>query len=517
MSSRYLFDSNVILDYLLERKHYPASAKLYGQCLENGIPILVSTAQIHILEYVFIKKVKRDAPAQIGTARLAWRAFLNEITIVKTPVPIQKDHPLAVHDLEDYLIHLSSEAADVMVVTRDANFLRLSKRSISTEQALADIGKGIALEAAHKVAFLDLKTPHIKLRDALETAFDRILNSGIYILGEEVDAFEREYAAYCEAKYCVGVANGLDALHLSLLALGVGPGDEVIVPSNTYIATWLAVSRCGATPVPVEPDEATYNIAPTLIEAAITSRTKVILPVHLYGQPADMDSILTIAQKYNLRVLEDGAQAHGARYKGKRLGAHGDVVAWSFYPGKNLGAYGDGGAITTDNPEIADRIRVLRNYGSRVKYVNEIRGFNSRLDTLQAAMLRVKLQHLDIWNEARRKIAAQYLAGLSDMGLILPFVPDWVEPVWHLFVVRSKTRDQLQQQLNRMGVKTMIHYPIPPHLQGAYSDLGFRKGAFPISERIHEEVLSLPMFPSMMLEQTNQVIAACRDARVAAQ
>ncbi|MEN8134166.1 MAG: DegT/DnrJ/EryC1/StrS family aminotransferase [Thermodesulfobacteriota bacterium] len=367
------------------------------------------------------------------------------------------------------------------------------------------------------VPFLDLQGPYSELRDEIDAAIKRVLDSGWYILGEEVDAFEQEYAAYCAAKHCVGVANGLDALHLALLALGVGAGDEVIVPSNTYIATWLAVSQCGATPIPVEPDAATYNIDPARIEAAITPRTKVILPVHLYGQPADMDPILAIARRHDLKVLEDGAQAHGAHYKGKRLGAHGDVVAWSFYPGKNLGAYGDGGAITTDDPEIAEHIRVLRNYGSRVKYVNDVRGFNSRLDTLQAAVLRVKLQHLDSVNEARRSIAAQYLTGLSNIGLILPFVPDWAEPVWHLFVVRSKARKKFQQHLNQADIGTLIHYPIPPHLQGAYADLGFGKGAFPIAERIHEEVLSLPMFPSMTLEQTNQVIVASRKAPVAAE
>jgi dTDP-4-amino-4,6-dideoxygalactose transaminase len=367
------------------------------------------------------------------------------------------------------------------------------------------------------IPFLDLKAGYIELQSDIDAAIKRVLDSGWYVLGEEVDAFEHEYATYTEAKHCVGVANGLDALHLALLALGVGVGDEVIVPSNTYIATWLAVSQCGATPIPVEPDEATYNIDPARIEAAITPHTKVILPVHLYGQPADMDPILAVARKHGLKVLEDGAQAHGARYKGKRLGAHGDVVAWSFYPGKNLGAYGDGGAITTDDGEIADRIRVLRNYGSRVKYVNDVCGFNSRLDTLQAAVLRIKLQHLARWNESRRKIAEQYLAGLADIGLTIPFVPDWAEPVWHLFVVRSKTREQFQQQLNQAGIGTLIHYPIPPHLQGAYADLGFGKGAFPIAEKIHEEVLSLPMFPSMTLEQTNQVIAACREAQVAAE
>ncbi len=367
------------------------------------------------------------------------------------------------------------------------------------------------------IPFLDLKASYLEIQLDIDAAIRRVLDSGWYILGEEVDSFEQEFATYCEAKHCVGVANGLDALHLALLALGVGKGDEVIVPSNTYIATWLAVSRCGAAPIPVEPDAATYNLDPARIEVAITPRTKVILPVHLYGQPADIDPILAIARNYGLKVLEDGAQAHGARYKGNRLGAHGDVVAWSFYPGKNLGAFGDGGAITTNDAEIAERIRVLRNYGSQVKYVNDVRGFNSRLDTLQAAVLCVKLQHLDRWNETRRQIAAQYLAGLSNIGLILPFVPDWAEPVWHLFVVRSRAREQFQQQLKQAGVGTLIHYPIPPHLQGAYADLGFGKGAFPIAERIHGEVLSLPMFPSMTREQTNSVIVACSEAQGAAE
>ena len=416
MSSRFLFDSNVILDYLLQRS-FPDSIKLYGQCLENGISILVSAAQLHTIEYVFLKQVKQDAPTQIETAKLAFDAFLNEVTIVKTPAPIEKNHPLALHDMEDYLIEVSAEAADVKIVTRDTGFLRLSKRCILTERVLAMIVEKQSLLTPNKVNFLDLKTPHIELRTELEQGFDRVLNSGWYILGPEVEAFEAEYAAYCEVSYCVGVANGLDALHLALLALDVKPGDEVIVPSNTYIATWLAVSQCGAIPVPVEPDPQTFNIDPTRIEAAITTRTKVILPVHLYGQPADMDAIMAIAKKHNLRVLEDGAQAHGARYKGKQLGAHGDVVAWSFYPGKNLGALGDGGAITTNDPELAERISVLRNYGSRIKYVNEVLGFNSRLDPLQAAALRVKLKVLDSWNARRLELAAGYTRELAGTDL----------------------------------------------------------------------------------------------------
>jgi dTDP-4-amino-4,6-dideoxygalactose transaminase len=358
------------------------------------------------------------------------------------------------------------------------------------------------------IPFLDLKAPHAELRTEIDAAIDRVVSSGSYILGPEVDGFEAEYAAYCEAAYCISVASGLDALHLALHALDLGPGDEVIVPSNTYIATWFAVSHCGATPVPVEPVDATFNLDPARIEAAITPRTKVILPVHLYGQPADMDPILAIARTYGLRVLEDAAQAHGARYKGKRVGAHGDAVAWSFYPGKNLGALGDAGAVTTDDPELADRIRVLRNYGSRVKYVNEVRGYNSRLDPLQAAVLQVKLKHLDAWNARRSAVARQYTDYLPNTCLVLPHAPPWAEPVWHLFVVRHAHRDALQQLLTEAGVGTLIHYPIPPHRQQAYAQAGLAADAFRLASHMANEVLSLPMGPHLSDEQVALVIDA---------
>jgi dTDP-4-amino-4,6-dideoxygalactose transaminase len=362
------------------------------------------------------------------------------------------------------------------------------------------------------IPFLDLSAAYRELQSEIDSAVARSLASGLYIGGPEVEAFEQEFAAYTAAQHCVGLANGLDALHLALRAMNVGPNDEVILPSNTYIATWLAVSQCGARPVPVEPDERTYNIDTTLIEAAITPRTKVILPVHLYGQPADMDQILAIARRHGLRVLEDGAQAHGARYKGKRLGAHGDAVAWSFYPGKNLGAMGDGGAVTTNDPQIADNIRVLRNYGSRVKYVNELQGFNSRLDPLQAAILRVKLAKLDEWNERRSDIAKRYQQGLAHCGLKLPHVPEWAEPVWHLYVVQTPQRVALQRSLKDKGVGTLIHYPIPPHLQQAYSTAGWGPGAFPLSECMANEVLSLPMGPHTTAEQIDEVIRVVSDA-----
>jgi dTDP-4-amino-4,6-dideoxygalactose transaminase len=338
------------------------------------------------------------------------------------------------------------------------------------------------------------------------------LRSGWYIGGQDVEAFEQEFAAFTETQHCVGTGNGLDALRLSLIAMGIGNGDEVIVPSNTYIATWLAVSQSGATPVPVEPVESTYNLDPTRIEAAITVRTKAILPVHLYGQPADLDPILTLAQKHGLRVLEDAAQAHGARYKGKRIGGHGDAVAWSFYPGKNLGALGDAGAMTTNDHELADRVRALRNYGSRSKYVNEVKGYNSRLDPVQAVVLRVKLRYLDEWNARRTAIAARYTAELVGTGLVLPEVPEWTEPVWHLYVVQHADRNGLQEALQKAGTGTLIHYPIPPHLQKAYWDAGYAVGRFPIAESMANRLLSLPIGPQLQLKDVEDVINGLHSA-----
>ena len=363
------------------------------------------------------------------------------------------------------------------------------------------------------IPFLDLGAAYRELKTEIDAAIHRVMDSGWYILGPEVEAFEAEWAAYCEADHAVGLANGLDALILALRALDVGAGHEVIVPSNTYIATWLAVTAVGARPVPVEPDPATYNIDPTRIAAAITPATRAILPVHLYGQPADLDPILALARQHGLAVVEDAAQAHGARYKGRRIGGHGDVVCWSFYPGKNLGALGDGGAVTTNRADLADRIRVLRNYGSRVKYVNEVQGVNSRLDPIQAAVLRTKLPHLDAWTDRRRAIAAAYAEGLRDSGLILPHVPDWADPAWHLYVVRSPGRDALQKKLAEANVGTLIHYPIPPHMQQGYGDLGLAPDALPLACKLASEVLSLPMGPQMSIEDANQVAAAIRHAK----
>ena len=366
------------------------------------------------------------------------------------------------------------------------------------------------------VKFLDLHAAYAELQPDIDAAVERVLRSGYYIGGPEVAAFEHEFADYCGAAQCVGVGNGLDALHLGLRAMDVGPGDEVIVASNTYIATWLAVTIVGATPVPVEPDPATHNLDPARVAAAITDATRVILPTHLYGQPADLDPLLELARAHGLRLLEDGAQAHGARYKGKRLGGHGDLVAWSFYPGKNLGALGDGGAVTTNDPALAERVRVLGNYGSRVKYVNDVQGVNSRLDPLQAAILSVKLRHLDDWNARRARIAARYSAGLAESGLALPLVPDWAQPAWHLFVVGATDREALAAALGTAAIETLVHYPIPPHLQAAYAELAIARGSLPIAERLADEVLSLPISPHHSDEQIDAVIAVLNSACAAA-
>lgn len=363
-----------------------------------------------------------------------------------------------------------------------------------------------------KIPFLDLKAPYIELKDELDTAYFRVMESGWYILGQEVTAFEQEFAAYCGVKHCIGVGNCLDALHLILKGYGIGKDDEILVPSNTYIATWLAVSCAGAVPIPVEPDEKTYNIDPNLVERSITSKTKAIIPVHLYGQPADMDPLIDIARKHGLRVIEDAAQAHGAIYKGRKVGGLGDAAGFSFYPGKNLGALGDGGAVTTNDDELADRVRILRNYGARVKYCNEVRGFNSRLDELQAAFLRVKLRKLDEWNKRRSDIATIYMRRLYDTGaMILPKVMQGVTPVWHLFVIRQPDRDKFQQYLAKNDIGTLIHYPVPPHLSDAYKSICRDQYGLPITESIAESVLSIPIGPHIGSAEIDKITDSIRN------
>lgn len=356
------------------------------------------------------------------------------------------------------------------------------------------------------IPFVSFEPMHKEVEDEMLHKFKEVYGKNWFIQGEEVKKFEEEFTEYCGAKYCIGCGNGLDALYLILRGYDIGQGDEVIVPSNTYIATALAVSYTGAKPVFVEPDLNTYNIDPNLIEKAITGRTKAIIAVHLYGQPADMNPINEIAKKYSLKVIEDSAQAHGALYNAKKTGSLGDASGFSFYPGKNLGALGDAGAVVTNNKELADKIRAIANYGSDKKYRHIYKGTNSRLDEVQAAFLRIKLRNLDKWNENRKMIAQKYLEGINNPEIVKPNVTDYAKHVWHLYVIRTKKRNEFQQYLEQNGIGTVIHYPIAIHLQQAYEELGYKEGDFPLAEKIADEVLSLPMWPGMTDEEINYVI-----------
>jgi dTDP-4-amino-4,6-dideoxygalactose transaminase len=358
----------------------------------------------------------------------------------------------------------------------------------------------------NNIPFLNFAPMHTAIRAEMQAAFQTVYDSNWFVMGKHVESFEKQYAHFNQVAHCIGVSNGLDALHLALNALGVGEGDEVIVPSNTYIATLLAVSYVGATPVLVEPNIHTYNIDPSNIEKAITNKTKVIMPVHLYGQACEMDAIMLIAEKYGLYVVEDNAQAHGAAFQNKLTGSFGDVNGTSFYPGKNLGALGDAGAVTTNDDTLAQKIRILRNYGSEIKYHNEVIGYNHRLDEMQAAFLSVKLSYLNEWTKQRQQIAQSYTKTLKNIGdLILPVTHPEATHVYHLYVIRTQHRDALQNHLTNHGIGTMIHYPIPPHKQNAYTSLGYQKGDFRIAEEIADTCLSLPIWPGMTNEQIGYV------------
>lgn len=356
------------------------------------------------------------------------------------------------------------------------------------------------------IPFVDLNAQYQSIKGDIQEAINRVFDSSQFILGKEVQEFEKEFATYCNAAYAVGVNSGTSALHLALLALGVGPGDEVITVPNTFVATVAAVLYTGATPVLVDVDPVSFNIDVSKIERAISSKTKVILPVHLFGQAVDMDSILALAKKYNLKVVEDAAQAHGALYKNKMVGGIGDVGCFSFYPGKNLGAYGEGGAVVTNNSEYAEKIKMLRDWGAVKKYHHDVLGFNYRMEGLQGAILRVKLKYLPRWTDARRTCAQTYNMLLKDyVALSLPKEADYARHVYHIFAIRTLQRDLLQKELLRRGIQTNIHYPIPVHLQKGYSSLGYEKGDFPQAEQIANELLSLPIFPEMTIDQISLV------------
>ena len=360
------------------------------------------------------------------------------------------------------------------------------------------------------VPFVDLTSAYDELRQPLDEAVARVTASGRYLLGAELEGFEESFARFVGTRHCVGVGSGLDALTLAMQAFGIGAGDEVIVPGNTFVGTWIAVSRVGATPVPVDPEITSHNIDPERLAAAITPRTRLIVPVHLYGLPARMSDIAALAADNGVLVLEDAAQAHGARYDGTRVGAIGDAAAWSFYPSKNLGAFGDGGAVTTDDDDLAEQLRMLRNYGSAKKHDYPLDGINSRLDEIQAAVLRVKLEVLDEWNDRRRTVAARYLERLADTSLVLPVVPDHADPVWHLFVARSSRRNMLLEELGNVGIGAAVHYPVAPHNQPIFARLGLSDDALPVSAQLQHEVLSLPMGPHLSPDQVDHVIDSVR-------
>ncbi len=486
----FIFDNNIILDTLsnARKEKFPSSLSVFDFIInESAHTGFISSSSIDNLEFVLYSEIKTtlnlERKITNKLVELAIMNLLDKVEIAKTPSYMEIDFD----DIEDSQVVATARAIGAKLITRDKGIINKHHDIAIHPDNFFDVVK----QEEKDIPFLDLKEINMQHFNEYEKAFDNVMKSGWYILGKEVEAFEKEFAEYCGVKYCIGVGNGLDALHIILRAYGIGKGDEVIVPSNTYIATWLAVSYAGAKVIPVEPDIRTYNLDPKLIEEKITNKTKAIIAVHLYGQPADMDAINTIAKKYNLKVIEDSAQAHGALYKGRKTGSLGDASGFSFYPGKNLGALGDGGAITTNDDELAKRIRILRNYGSEKKYFNEVKGFNSRLDEMQAAFLRVKLRHLDEDNNKRKEIAKNYMENIINENIVLPYVPEWADPVWHLFVIRSTKRDDLQKYLSENNIQTMIHYPIPPHKQKAYSNMN--NLSFPISEQIHEEVLSLPI------------------------
>jgi dTDP-4-amino-4,6-dideoxygalactose transaminase len=502
MVDGYIVDVNIALDYLLDRTDVsPSIYDVFLTLQKRKLNICLSSSQIHTISFIFLREAKKSRELEIAKNELS--LFLKQCKIIKTPSYVDFNNTLFQDDSEDYLVELSAKLIGAKIITRDEKFLKNSELTISVDDFLK-----FQINDTKQIPFLDLKSLNAQYFNEYEKAFDTVVNSGWYIQGNEFKAFDEEFAQYCGTKHAIGVANGLDALILILRAykeMGVvKDGDEVIVPSNTYIASILAISQNNLIPILVEPNLETYLIDPTKIEEKITSKTKAILPVHLYGQTCEMDAINAIANKYNLKVIEDSAQSHGAYFDEKRSGNLGDASGFSFYPGKNLGALGDGGAVTTNDDKLAQTIRALGNYGSLKKYENLYQGVNSRLDEMQAAMLRVKLRYIDDETDKRREIANYYLKNIKNAKFILPTVRAEDNHVWHLFVIRTNKRDELQKYLLDNGIQTLIHYPIPPHKQVAYKE--WNDESYPISEKIHYEILSLPISGVQSLENTVKIV-----------
>jgi len=544
MVCKYLWDNNICLDLLLNRtSDNPEIMELIQLFLSSQLEIFVSTAQIPGLNYMFYRQ-RKETGVDKSIVNIEWTNFMKLIKFVKSPSYIDIENSLAKSDLEDYQITLSAETIGAKIITADKALLKKCTDAITTKQAI----KEIQSVKAEKITFLDLKSINDSFEPGIEQAIDRVLKSGWYLLGTEVKAFEQEYAEYIGTKHCIGVANGLDALRLILKAyieLGImKAGDEIIVPANTYIASILAISDNRLVPVLVEPDLETYNIDSYKIEAKITERTKGIMIVHLYGQNAMHPEIQRLVDKYDLKLIEDNAQAAGCRYTKKEVsqlvpilrectteetlcntvyntvkpcvpkktGSLGNAAGHSFYPGKNLGCLGDGGAVTTDDDELAAVIRALANYGSSKKYKNDYKGLNSRLDEIQAAILRAKLPRLDVDNQRRREIAQYYCDHIINAAVSLPHNNNFslftsncsLTHVWHIFIIRTANREKLQNYLTENGIQTLIHYPTPPHQQRAYKE--WNSLSFPITEQIHNEVLSLPISPVMTNKDFEKIV-----------
>jgi dTDP-4-amino-4,6-dideoxygalactose transaminase len=492
---KFVLDKNIILDIILPNSQNEQQAKKVFEHFKTNTTGYVPVCILPSLDYL----IRKNSPEVIPK----FYELVSALTVCKTPSYIDFQHPLAKVAIEIYLIDISARAIGASVLTNDLDFITNSDNTISYTQFFDLIEKKSPEE---NIPFLSLGQLNRPFEKEFEKAYDEVIKSGWYILGNQLKTFEEEYAKFNKIRYCIGVGNGLDALILSLKALDVGPGDEVIVPSNTYIASWLAVSYVGATIVPVEPRLDTYNIDPSLIEAKITSKTKVIMPVNLYGQAAELHEIAKIAKKHAIHIVEDNAQSQGAMCNGKLTGTFGDINGTSFYPGKNLGALGDGGAITTNAEDLACKVEKLRNYGSSRKYYNDVKGYNSRLDEMQSAFLSVKLQALNEDNAKRVKVAHWYNKVLEGKGdLVLPRLADGCTSVFHLYVIRTKWRNELQEYLAKHSIGTVIHYPIAPHLQEAYQDLGFKKGDFPLAEEIADTCLSLPLYPEMQQESVLKI------------
>lgn len=484
-TSRFILDVNILLDFLLERDGYNEISKIIEYLVKNKNGY-ISASSVPII-YFMISKYRKEL-------LLFLPKILNYFTIWKVPSYIDWNHPLAQRDIEDYLIHITAESLDAFIVTRDTEFLFLSDRAINVEEFFEKILKEKEIK---RVPFLNLVKQNIKIFPEVESKLDKVINSARFICGIYVREFEEKFADCLGVKFCVGVNSGTSALIVALMAIDLKPGEEVIMPVNTFIATAEAVSILGGKPVFVDIHPEYYTIDVTQIEDKITEKTKAIIPVHLYGQCADMDPIMEIARKYNLWVIEDACQAHGAKYKGKKAGTIGHIGCFSFYPGKNLGAWGEGGACVTNDDELAERIYKIRNHGGIEKYHHDILGGNFRMEEFQGAILSLKVKHLDEWNEKRREIAKLYRKELKDLEengvLKLPYEAPYNKHVYHLFVVQVLKRDKIFQKLKMEGIDVSIHYPSPLHLTKAYKYLDYKFGSFPIAEEAQKKILSLPI------------------------